>query len=168
MRPATSEYGPFFAGYVGLVPETDIVLVLQSQLADVTRFWNTIPESQATAVHAPYTWSVRQVLDHLVDGERIFGYRLLRISRGDTTPLPGFDENFYATASEESATPLTDIIEAFDGLRRANLVLIRNLPESAWDRTGTTGGTPITARALAWILAGHIRHHDAILRRRLS
>lgn len=168
MRPESTEYASFYAGYVNLVPEADILSVLQMQLDDVSQFWRTIPESSASVIHPPYSWKIRQVLDHLVDGERIFGYRLLRIARGDATPLPGFDEHFYAAASEEQPSPLSDIVESFECLRRANILLIRNLPDAAWDRAGTASGSLITPRALAWILAGHVRHHDVILRKRLD
>ncbi len=125
MRPDPSEYAPYYAGYVDLVPETDILPILDSQAREVESFWRSIPENAASEVHAPYTWSIRQVLDHLVDGERIFGYRLLRISRGDSTPLSGFDEHLYAEASEENPAPLADIIDSFAGLRRANYLLIK-------------------------------------------
>jgi hypothetical protein len=167
MRPSQDEYSDFFAGYISLVPENDVLNVLEQQLVEIPAFWHEISESEATAVHSPYTWKIRQVLDHLVDGERIFGYRLLRIARGDTTPLPGFDEHFFAEASEERPTPLADIIESFESLRRANILLIRNLPAAAWSRMGIMSGSPTSVRALAFILAGHIRHHDAILRCRL-
>ena len=168
MRPEATEYASFYAGYVNLVPETDILAVLQTQLSDVSVFWRSIPESAATLIHPPYSWRIRQVLDHLVDGERIFGYRLLRIARGDMTPLPGFDEHFYAEASEECPSPLSDIVGSFEALRQANVLLIRNLADAAWDRAGTASGSRITARALAWILAGHVRHHDVILQKRLE
>lgn len=167
MRPTTDEYASFYAGYVEQVPENDIVQVLESQLAEVVPFWNSIPESEAAIIHQPYSWKIRQVLDHLTDGERIFGYRLLRIARGDQTPLPGFDEHFYAKASEESAAPLSDIVAAFEALRRANILLLKNLAKEAWCRMGVMSDTTISARALAYILAGHVRHHDAILRKRL-
>lgn len=168
MRPAQNEYSDFFAGYINLVPENDVLSVLEQQLVEIPVIWRGIAESEATAIHSPYTWKIRQVLDHLVDGERIFGYRLLRIARGDTTPLPGFDEHFFAEASEERPAPLADITASFESLRRANILLIRNLPDSAWSRIGIMSGSPTSARALAFILAGHIRHHDAILRRRLQ
>ena len=168
MRPTRDEYSDFFAGYINLVPENDVLPVLEQQLVEIPVVWRGITESEATAIHAPYTWKIRQVLDHLVDGERIFGYRLLRIARGDTTPLPGFDENFFAEASEERPAPLSDIIASFESLRLANILLIRNLPDAAWSRMGIMSGSPASARALAFILAGHIRHHDAILRRRLQ
>ena len=167
MRPAQNEYSDFFAGYINLVPENDVLPVLEQQLVEIPVVWRGITESEATAIHLPYTWKIRQVLDHLVDGERIFGYRLLRIARGDTTPLPGFDEHFFAEASEERPAPLADIIESFESLRRTNILLIRNLPAAAWSRMGIMSGSPTSVRALAFILAGHIRHHDAILRCRL-
>jgi hypothetical protein len=167
MRPAQDEYSDFFAGYISLVPENDVLHVLEQQLVEIPVFWRGISETEATAIHSPYTWKIRQVLDHLVDGERFFGYRLLRIARGDKTPLPGFDEHFFAEASEERPAPLADIIESFESLRRANILLIRNLPDAAWSRIGIMSGSPASARALAFILAGHIRHHDAILRQRL-
>lgn len=168
MRPVSTEYAPFYHGYIQEIPESDILSVLQTQLDDISQFWRSIPESAATLIHPPYTWKIRQVLEHLADGERIFGYRLLRIARGDTTPLPGFDENFYAEASEEQPWPLTDIVKSFEALRQANLLLIRNLADAAWDRAGTASGSRVSVRALAWILAGHVRHHDRILRQRLG
>lgn len=168
MRPDPSEYAPYYAGYVDLVPETDILPILDAQAREVEAFWRSIPENAASEVHAPYTWSIRQVLDHLVDGERIFGYRLLRISRGDSTPLPGYDDQLYAKASEENPAPLADIIDSFAGLRRANYLLIKNLSPSAWERCGTANQSRVSVRALAYILVGHIRHHDTILRKRMS
>lgn len=167
-RPEPSEYDSFYAGYIAKVPDGDVIQILDQQLHDVVQFWRSIPPSAASVIHPPYRWNVRQVLDHLVDGERVFGYRLFRISRGDETPLPGYDEHFYAQASEEQPAPLADIVESFEMLRRANLNLIRNLPESAWNRAGTSNNSRITARALIFILAGHVYHHDAILRQRLE
>lgn len=103
-----------------------------------------------------------------MDGERIFGYRLLRIARGDLTPLPEFDEHFFAEASEEHPAPLTDITASFDALRRANILLIRNLPEAAWNRVGTMSGSSVTLSDIASILASHSHSHDAVFRQRLS
>jgi hypothetical protein len=107
-------------------------------------------------------------MDHLLDGERIFGHRLHRIARGDQTPLPGFDENHYAIASEEHPASLADITSMFEHTRSVNVIFLQNLAPDAWLRTGTASNSRISVRALAWILAGHIRHHDDILRRRLG
>jgi hypothetical protein len=168
MRPEPTEYARFYSGYVSLVTETDIRKVLIEQSEEVGAFWSSIPEELASVVHEPYRWKVRQVLEHLVDGERIFGYRLLRILRGDATPLPGFDEHFYADASEEFPRKLEMITESFISLRRANILQIENLPEIALKRIGTASGSLISVGALAFILAGHVRHHDAVLRKRLA
>ncbi len=168
MRPQPSEYSDWYGGYISKVPEENILEVLEQQLHEVRDFWSQIPEAMAAVVHAPYTWNVRQVLCHLTEGERVFGYRILRISRDDPTPLPGWDENHYAIMSEEFPAPLADITQEFVGLRQANLCMLRNLSKQAWQRSGTANDSRISVLALAYILAGHIRHHDAILRKRLA
>lgn len=168
MRPDSTEFAPFYAGYVSLVSESNIEDALREQVAAIEAFWRSIPEDVASVVHEPYRWKVRQVLEHLVDGERIFGYRLLRILRGDTTPLPGFDEHFYADASEEYPRTLKAITDSMVALRQANILQLENLPESAMKRTGIASGSPVSVRALAYILVGHVRHHDAVLRKRLG
>jgi hypothetical protein len=168
MRPDSTEFAPFYAGYVSLVSESDIEVALKEQVAEIELFWRSIPEDVASVVHEPYRWKVRQVLEHLVDGERIFGYRLLRILRGDETPLPGFDEHFYADASEEFPRTLKAITDSMVALRQANILQLENLSESAMKRTGTASGSRVSVRALAYILVGHVRHHDAVLRKRLG
>lgn len=168
LRPDASEFHHFYAGYVAVVPDGDIRTILAQQRSECVARWRQIPESEAATIHAPYQWKVRQVLDHLTDGERIFGYRLFRIARGDQTPLPGYDESFYAAASERHPAPLADIIESFECLRQANLNLVRNLSDSVWNCTGTANNSHITVRALTYILAGHVFHHDVILRKRLG
>jgi hypothetical protein len=168
MRPSSGEYSQQAAVYVALVTENDVMEVLEQQLERLTRWWASIPQSAAGSLQSPYTWTVQQVLQHITDAERIFGYRLLRIARGDQTPLPGFDENSYAVASLEGRLSLTEIVDEFSGLRQANIALLRSLPPDAWSRHGITSGTLTTVRALAFILAGHVRHHDNVLRRRLQ
>ena len=168
MRPDSEEFAPFYAGYVSLVSENDIEDALKQQVAEIEAFWRSIPEDVASVVHEPYRWKVRQVLEHLVDGERIFGYRLLRILRGDATPLPGFDEHIYADASEEYPRTLKAITDSMVALRQANILQLETLPESAMKRTGIASGSPVSVRALAYILVGHVRHHDAVLRKRLG
>lgn len=168
MRPSPNDYSPQAAGYVALVPEVDILPVLQHQLEHTVPWWQTFPESAAQSVHPPYTWELRQALHHIADAERIFGYRLLRIARGDQTPLPGFDENPYADTTLELNCSLADIIVEFASLRQANLILLRSLPTRAWDRWGTASSARVTVRGLAYIMAGHVRHHDAALKKRMQ
>jgi hypothetical protein len=167
-RPEPHEYGPFPAGYIALVPETDVLPAMAAQLADEVAFWRTIPASQGDVCHAPYTWTVKQVLGHLTDGERVFSYRALRFARGDATPLPGYDENPYVAAAEVGRLSLADLSDEFEAVRRATLCLFRNLPAGAWGRMGTANDSPMSVRALAYAIVGHVRHHGAILRKRLA
>jgi hypothetical protein len=167
-RPAPSEYSASNAAYVDLVPEDDILAVHAQQLAECLALVAPVSEAQGNTRHAPYTWSVKEVVGHLIDCERIFGCRALHFARGDQTPLPGFDEVAYARAAESDRCPLRDLVAEFEALRRSHILMLRHLPESAWTRVGEANGHPVSVRALAYIMAGHARHHLAILRRRLS
>ncbi|HEX3152285.1 MAG TPA: DinB family protein [Gemmataceae bacterium] len=167
-RPQPEEYAPFFANYISLVPEDDVMPVLSAQLEETLRLFRTISESESLVLHSPYTWTIKQVVGHLTDGERIFGYRALRFARGDSTPLPGFEENDYVRAGEFNRVPFTDLIEAFETVRRSQLFFFRQLPAEAWSRGGLANNGPVTVRASAYIMAGHVRHHTAIVRRRLG
>jgi hypothetical protein len=167
-RPGPTEYAPFYANYIAHVPEEDVLAALETQLADMLALLRAVPEEQGDVRHAPYTWSVKEVVGHLIDGERVFGYRALRFSRGDTTPLPGFDENEYARAANFDRLPLRDLVAELEAVRQSNVWLFRNLPPEAWARSGEANDTPVSVRALAYILVGHGRHHIAILRKRLG
>jgi hypothetical protein len=167
-RPDPSEYAPAFEKYVSLVPEADVVGGLAAQLDEVLALLRAVPEAAAGVPHPPYTWTVKEVVGHLTDSERIFGYRALRFARGDSTPLPGFEENDYAVAGEFNRLSLGDLVAEFADVRRSHLALFRHLPAAAWARGGSANGSPATVRALAYVMAGHVRHHVAILRRRLA
>jgi hypothetical protein len=167
-RPDPSEFAPFYGTYVSLVPEDDILPAMRSDLAEAVSFLSGVAESEACLRHPPYTWSVKEVVGHLTDSERVFGYRALRFARGDSTPLPGFDENAYARAAEFDRQPLTDLVTEFEALRRSHLSFFGQLSDSAWTRSGTANGADVTVRALAYIIVGHERHHVAVLRHRLS
>lgn len=167
-RPGSTEYAPFYGTYVNLVPEGDVLAALEGQLTDMLALLRAVPEEQGNVRHAPYTWSVKEVVGHLIDGERVFGYRALRFARGDTTPLSGFDENEYARVANFDRLSLGDLVSELETVRRSNLWLFRNLPAEAWARSGEANGNPVSVRALAYILVGHGRHHTAILRKRLS
>lgn len=167
-RPEPTEYAPFYGKYTALVHEGDVLATMEAQLAEVLAFWRTVPESQGDVCHAPYTWTVKQVIGHLIDGERIFGYRALRFARGDTTPLPGFEENDYATVARYERLTIADLVNEFEAVRRSTLWLFRNLPAEAWAQSGEANGSLVTVRALAYIVVGHVRHHGGILRKRLT
>jgi DinB family protein len=165
--PGADEYDPYYSGYVARVPAgADILEVLALQRQAMLARFRGVPEVRGAHRYAPGKWSVRQVVLHLCDAERILAYRALRIARGDTTPLPGFDEEAYAPTSGADAVPLAELVAAFADVRQASLALFRHLPAEAWARRGTANGAPVSVRALAWIIAGHERHHLAVLAER--
>jgi hypothetical protein len=165
-RPEAGEYAPFYAGYVARVPEGGVLEVLAEQPAELRRIAAGVPPERQDFRYAPEKWSLRQLFSHLIDAERVFGYRALCIAHGDTTPLPGFDEKAYVAAADLGSTPLAALAEELALLREGNLALFRRLPEEAWTRTGNANGQDVSVRALAWILAGHLRHHLAVLAER--
>jgi hypothetical protein len=167
-RPAPDEYAPFYAGYVALVPEDDLLPLLAAGREATARLLAGVPEAEGDARHAPYTWSVKEVVGHLIDAERVFGYRALRFARGDATALPGFDEGAYVAAAGFDRLPLADLAAEFAALRRSHEHFFAGLSAEAWGRRGVANGSPVTVRALAAILVGHERHHTAILARRLG
>jgi DinB superfamily len=165
-RPTEAEFAPFYAPYVALVPEADILAVLEQQAEEIRRLAASVPKERETFRYAEGKWSIREVLGHLVDGERIFGYRAFCISRGETAPLPSFDENRYVAAAGSDATPLAELADELALVRRSNLVVLRRLELPEWARVGTASGKPVSVRALAWVMAGHPRHHLEVLRER--
>lgn len=163
MRPALHEYAPFYARYVDAVPDGD---VRQTLTAGIGATLALLDGADPAHAYAPGKWTVRQVVQHLADAERIFATRALRIARGDPTPQPGFEENAYADATAADARPLATVADELRAVRVATLALLGGLPADAWPRTGTASGHPVSVRALVWIVAGHERHHAAILRER--
>ena len=165
-RPSEAEFAPFYARYVALVPEADILAVLEQQVAEIRRLAASVPPERETFRYAEGKWSIREVLGHLVDGERVFGYRAFCFSRGDPAALPSFDENQYVAAARSDATPLPELADELALVRRSNLVVLRRLEPAEWARVGTASGKPVSVRALAWVMAGHPRHHLQVLRER--
>ena len=147
MRPEATEYAGFYQKYVDLVPEADVLPAMAAQLDEMLAFLRAVPEASAQVCHPPYTWTVKEVVGHITDGERVFGYRALRFGRGDTTPLPGFDENAFASAAESNRLPLADVVNEFEAARRSNLYLFRNLPEAARVRSGEANNNRVSVRA---------------------
>lgn len=167
-RPATDEYASHYSTYVVLVPENDIVTAMRSELAQTLAVLSSTGEADASVCHTPYTWTIKQVVGHLTDSERIFGYRALRFARGDTTSLPSFDENHYAQLAGSDQRPLAALAAEFEAVRRSHLCLFENLPDLAWNRRGLAGNNEISVRALAYAIVGHERHHMSIVRQRLA
>jgi uncharacterized damage-inducible protein DinB len=166
MKPAANEYAEYYDKYVSIVPEGDVVRTLSAQLDETLELVRSIPEERGGHRYGPDKWSIRELLSHVVDTERIFAYRALRIARGDETPLSGFEQDIYVPASGAEARTLASFADELEHVRRANILMFETLPAEAWERRGTASDYPVTVRALAWILAGHERHHVNILRQR--
>lgn len=164
--PEKTEYAPFYGGYVSLVEETDIVSVLQKQISEIQNLSASISAEKSDFRYAEGKWTIREVFGHIVDAERVFSYRALRISRNDKTPMSSFDENAYVANSNFSQVNLADLIEEFSHLRQSNVLMFKNLPDEVWLQTGKASNAEISVRALAFIMAGHVRHHANILKER--
>ncbi len=165
-RPDASEYAPFYAGYVAKVPDGDIVGTLRRTGEEVISALQAIPEGKGDHRYAEGKWSVRTVIGHLIDAERIFSYRALRVARGDATPLPGFEENNYAVTANSDARTLADLVSELAVVRSSTVRLLESFPDEAWLRRGTASNAEVSARALAWIMTGHTLHHLQVLRER--
>jgi len=167
-RPRESEYAPFYAGYVAQVPEADVLAVLEGQPDVIRRVAASVTAEREGFRYAPGKWSVREVFGHMADAERLFTYRVLSIARGNAVELPGFDENGSMERAGFDDRPLASLTDELLAVRAATLPLFRHLEPQAWQRTGTANGHPVSVRALAYITAGHVRHHLEILRERYS
>lgn len=165
-RPAADEFAPYYATYIDKVPGDDPLAALEAQTAETAVALGRVDTAKAGHRYAPGKWSVREVIGHITDAERVFSYRVLRFARADQTDLPGFDENAWMPHARFDAAPLADLIRAWRVQRTATLVLLRSLDAAAWTRRGTANGKPVSVRALAWIIAGHERHHLGVLRER--
>jgi len=164
-RPNATEYDPRFNHYMALVPEDDIGAALDQQLQQTMALTRQIPETLVDYRYAPGKWTTREVVGHIFDTERIFGFRMLTFARGDEVALMRADEELYVRNGGFSGYPLEEWVGDFSLARRSNIALLHHLPEEAWDRTGTVSGLPISVRAIAYIMLGHERHHLQIIRR---
>ena len=165
-RPGPDEYAPWYEGYVRAVPEGDLLAMLAGQVAETDRLLADLPDSAARHRYAEGKWSVKEVVGHMADTERVMAYRALRIGRGDATPLAGFDQDDFVRGFPVDGLPLRALLDDLIQVRRATLSLYRCLPEEALGRRGVASGAPVTVRALGCIIAGHELHHVRILRER--
>jgi hypothetical protein len=166
VRPDSTEYPPFYARYVALVPESDVVGALKDSGRELITTLEAIPAARGGFRYGPDKWTIREVIGHLIDAERIFGYRALRLARADATPLPGFEENDYARSAGSDARTLADLVDELRIVREGTVRLIASFPDEAWTRRGVVNGREVSVRALAYITAGHGRHHLGVLRER--
>jgi uncharacterized damage-inducible protein DinB len=165
-RPNTDEYAQFYQGYIERVPTDDIRLILRVQLADTLALLRPLSEQQGMFRYAPEKWSIKQVIGHLIDAERIMTYRALRIARTDDTPLPGFDEDTYAQHAGSNERTLQSLTGELEAARQSTAAFFQHLPDAAWPRRGVANNHSVTVRGLAYIIAGHELHHREILQTR--
>lgn len=166
IRPGADEFAPFYASYLAGVPDGDVIRALAGQGEGFLRLLKDIGDEKAAFAYAAGKWTIKEVVLHMADAERIFAYRVLRIARADVTPLASFDENAYTPMSGANDRPLDTLLGEFAAVRGATLALLRWIPEEAWVRRGVASGKNVSARALVWITAGHAMHHERILRER--
>lgn len=167
-RPSPEEYFEYYETYIRLVPDGQCLSLLQSQVTELTDFFSKVSEADSSIVHPPYRWTIKQVLGHLIDVERIFSDRLLRISSGDKQPQPGMDQDLYVMHQDYQAPSVQSLLEEWKLCRQANILLFKRLKPNAWKMTGTASGYNVSVRALLWMIVGHVIHHFTIIQQRLS
>lgn len=163
--PSQEEYAPFYEDYIQRAASREnISAALSSQPTEIKNMLGGLSDSQARFRTRPGEWSIKEIVSHLIEVERVFSYRLLCISRKDKTPLPGFEQDDYVRESGADTLPLTDLLDEFDHLRRANEIAIRHMSEEATLQIGTASNAPVSARALIFMLVGHVEHHMTSLK----
>jgi hypothetical protein len=162
--PTADECAPYYFTYIKLVPDGDIIHTLQSQHSDIHALLKHTTDAQASAPPAPSEWSIKQVVAHLSDAERLFTFRALWFARGEQSALPGMEPNPWVALTDANARTISDLLAEFDHVRAASIALFANLDASAWQRRGIASDNVISVRALAWIVAGHELHHNRSLR----
>ena len=165
-RPETTEFAEYYAGYISKVPGGDILQFLQQQLATTSDVLRSIPEAKGDFRYESGKWSIKELLGHIIDAERVFAYRALVFARNDATPLPGFDQDPWSQHANYAHLELGDIAAEFDAVRRSTIHLFRHLDPPAWSRKGIANKNGMTVRAAAFIIAGHAQHHLDVLNSR--
>ena len=165
-RPAPGEYNEYYGKYIARVPTGDIAALLRDQIGDTRAVLSSVKPGEADKGYAPGKWTVKEVVGHLCDTERVMSYRAMRIARADKTDLPGFDENEYVPAGSFGERDLASLVEELATVRNATIALLRGLPHEAWPRRGSANGSEVSVRALAAIIAGHELHHRELLETR--
>ncbi|HYX28819.1 MAG TPA: DinB family protein [Pyrinomonadaceae bacterium] len=165
-RPGETEYAPYYQSYVDQVSETDIMSVLRSELDDLDVLLGRVAAEKETYSYADGKWTIREIVGHLIDGERVFGYRAFCIARGEQQNLPGFEQDDYLRTAPYNNIDLEDLLSEMRLVRLSNIAMFRTLDEESWSRTGLANNNEVSVRAIAFIMAGHVRHHMNVLRER--
>jgi len=162
-RPQTTEAAHYYFKYIDLITSDDIVPTLESQMGEMLQFLNGIGEEQSLHSYAPGKWTIREVLNHVNDGERVFAGRAFWFARGFTDALPSFEQDVAVEMAHANNTPWAELVEEFKNVRLATISLFKSLPEEAWERTGVASDNAVSVRAIAYIIAGHVAHHTRVL-----
>jgi hypothetical protein len=165
-RPKEKDYPSYYVPYIQLVPDGDLVSILENDLLETVKLFEGISENESEFRYEENKWTIKEVLGHMTDTERVMSYRLLRIGRGDQTPLAGFNERFFANGAQTNKLPIQNILEDFVATRKSSITLIKNMPDEAWDYKGVANELEISANAIAYIIAGHAIHHKEIITER--
>ncbi len=166
--PAADEYAPFYENYIRIVASGSCLEQLVAQVDDLKVLLQGLPPEEANVCHLPYTWTIKQVIGHLIDTERIFADRLHRFAAGEQQPQPGFDQNRYVDEMDYQTPSLGDLLEELAACRAANSLLVRRIPTEAWGRRGIASGHPVSVRGLLWMLVGHVAYHARIIEQRVA
>jgi len=164
MRPSADEFAPYYGRYINLIGDTDVVELLATQINETLETFGALQEERADFRYAPGKWTVKEMVGHMVDTERIMAYRALRFARNDQTPLPGFEQDDYVKFGGFENCRLADLLVEFSVVRDANLRMFRGFDSDAWMRSGEASGNKMSVRALAYVIAGHEQHHRNVLR----
>jgi hypothetical protein len=167
-RPDSAEYAEYCKSYIARVPDVRLLDFLAKQPGQYRQLLTRVSDAQAAAPTAPGKWSIKQVLGHLCDGERVLAYRALRFARGDAKELQGYEQDDYAREAGSNSRPLEDLLGEFESVRKATLALFGSLPPGSETRGGVANGNPITVRALGYLVAGHAQHHYDLLKEQLG
>ncbi|EPD50340.1 hypothetical protein HMPREF1210_02911 [Paenisporosarcina sp. HGH0030] len=163
-KPLRDEYPAYYENYIGLVPDGELTDNLNTQIQDMITLFSSVDETQANYRYAENKWTLKEVIGHITDTERIMSYRLLRIARGDQTPLSGYDDEQYVREASFHSRSLSNLLEELVAVRYSTVSLIKGLHENTWPRKGIANNGEITVRALAYIIAGHELHHVKIIK----
>ena len=165
-RPQPTEAAEYYSRYIDLITSDDIVPVFENQMGEMLQFLSGISEEQSLHSYAPGKWTIREVLNHVNDGERVFTGRAFWFARGFTDALPSFEQDIAVQAAQANNTSWADLVEEFKIVRLGTISFFKSMPEGAWDRTGVASDNPVSVRALAYIIAGHVAHHRNVLAER--
>ena len=162
-RPETSEYHEYYKPYVDIVPEGDIVEMMDKQANEIIDFFKSIPDEKGSFRYDPDKWSIKELLGHLTDNERIFGNRALRIARNDPAPLPGFNQDNYVPAGNFDKREIADIAQEFLHIRTSNVIMYKSFTDEDFLKSGTADGVGVSVRSIAYMLVGHAIHHINVI-----